>query len=81
MFHFWTLMDILQNKFIISDKGTINFQGTAPIYKQTNDTRFCVPSMVSKYISQMNGTSRANHWNEHVCMYLYMEHQNVKVLS
>ena len=79
MFHFWTLMDFLQNKFIISDKGTINFKGTTPIYKQTNDARFSDPSMVSKCISQMNGASRANHWNEHVCMCIWSI-KNVKAL-
>ena len=61
MFHFWTLVDILQNKFIISHKGTINFKGTTPIYKQTNDSRVSVPLMVSKRIYQMNGASHANH--------------------
>ena len=57
-------MDILQNTFI-SDKDTSNFKGTTPIYKQTNDTRFSVPSMASKCVSQMDGAFRANHWNEH----------------
>ena len=27
-------LNILQNKFIISDKDTFNFKGTTPIYKQ-----------------------------------------------
>ena len=27
-------MNILQNKFIISDKDTFNFKGATPIYKQ-----------------------------------------------
>ena len=36
-------MNILQKKFIISDKDTFNFKGTTPIYKQDirkYDTRF-----------------------------------------
>ena len=44
-------MNILQKKFIISDKGTFNFKGTTPIYKQDickYDTRFSISSMVSK---------------------------------
>ena len=33
IFNFWTL-NILQKKFIISDKDPFNFKGTTPIYKQ-----------------------------------------------
>ena len=66
-------MDILHNK------GTIYFKGTTPIYKQTNDTRFSVPSMVSKYISQNEWDINANHWNEHVCMCIWSI-KNVKAL-
>ena len=44
-------MNILQNKFIISDKDSFNFKGTTPIYKQDickYDKRFSIPSVVSK---------------------------------
>ena len=44
-------MNILQKKFITSDKDTFNFKGTTPIYKQdicNYETRFSILLMVSK---------------------------------
>ena len=45
-------MNILQNKFIISDEDTFNFKGTIPIYKQDickyDTSFFSIPSVVSK---------------------------------
>ena len=57
-------MNILQNKFINSEKETFDFKGLTPIYKHNickYDTRFSITSVVGK----VNGVSRANHWNEH----------------
>ena len=69
-------MNILQNKFIISDKDTFKIKGTTPIYKQDickYDTRFSTPSMARKQSAFLK-------WKGYPVQITGMSIKNVKVL-